>query len=59
MAGAMKEFFDLDLLRRIGKDQWSAFYAALICAGSDGENAARQIVRIATGWRDCGLSRRR
>ena len=23
----------------------------LICAGSDGENAARQIQRIATGWR--------
>jgi hypothetical protein len=23
----------------------------LICAGSDGENAARQIGRIATGWR--------
>ena len=26
-------------------------YATLICAGSDGENAARQITRIATGWR--------
>jgi hypothetical protein len=26
-------------------------YASLICAGSDGENAARQIARIATGWR--------
>ena len=26
-------------------------YATLICAGSDGENAARQIARIATGWR--------
>jgi len=23
----------------------------LICAGSDGENAARQAARIATGWR--------
>jgi hypothetical protein len=23
----------------------------MICAGSDGENAARQIARIATGWR--------
>jgi hypothetical protein len=23
----------------------------LICAGSDGTNAARQIARIATGWR--------
>jgi hypothetical protein len=26
-------------------------YAILICAGSDGQNAARQIERIATGWR--------
>ena len=26
-------------------------YAVLICAGSDGTNAARQIERIATGWR--------
>jgi hypothetical protein len=26
-------------------------YATLICAGSDGESAARQIARIATGWR--------
>ncbi|MGA9410808.1 MAG: flavodoxin family protein, partial [Roseobacter sp.] len=26
-------------------------YAQMICAGSDGESAARQIVRIASGWR--------
>jgi hypothetical protein len=26
-------------------------YATMICAGSDGQNAARQIARIATGWR--------
>ena len=26
-------------------------YAVLVCAGSDGRNAARQIERIATGWR--------
>jgi RNase P/RNase MRP subunit p30 len=26
-------------------------YATLICAGSDGSNAARQVERIATGWR--------
>jgi hypothetical protein len=26
-------------------------YAAMICAGSDGSGAARQIARIATGWR--------
>jgi len=50
LAGAMKEFFDrtyYDVLDRItGRP-----YAAMICAGSDGENAARQIARIATGWR--------
>jgi hypothetical protein len=26
-------------------------YACLVCAGSDGHNAARQMERIATGWR--------
>ena len=26
-------------------------YAVLVCAGSDGSNAVRQIDRIATGWR--------
>src|SRR5690242_20217150 len=26
-------------------------YAALVCAGSDGQNAVRQLERIATGWR--------
>jgi len=50
MSGMMKDFFDrtyyavLDLI--IGRP-----YATLICAGSDGENAARQIQRIAAGWR--------
>jgi hypothetical protein len=50
LAGAMKEFFDrtyYDVLDRINGRP----YAAMICAGSDGENAARQIGRIATGWR--------
>jgi NAD(P)H-dependent FMN reductase len=50
LAGAMKEFFDrtyYDLLDRSnGKP-----YAALICAGSDGTNAQRQLERIATGLR--------
>jgi multimeric flavodoxin WrbA len=50
MSGRMKDFFDrtyyavLDRLN--GKP-----YATLICAGSDGRNAAQQIERIATGWR--------
>ena len=26
-------------------------YAQMVCAGSDGENAARQTARIAKGWR--------
>jgi multimeric flavodoxin WrbA len=50
MAGMMKDFFDRTyyaVLERINGRP----YAALICAGSDGENAARQIVRIVTGWR--------
>ena len=50
MAGVMKDFFDRSYyaaLERINARP----YATLICAGSDGENAARQIARIATGWR--------
>ena len=50
MAGVMKDFFDrtyYPVLDRINGRP----YAALICAGSDGENAARQIARIAAGWR--------
>ncbi|MGY9056342.1 MAG: flavodoxin family protein [Alphaproteobacteria bacterium] len=50
VAGVMKDFFDrcyYPVLERIeGRP-----YAQMICAGSDGENAARQIARIATGWR--------
>lgn len=50
MSGVMKDFFDRSyyavLDRLVGRP-----YATMICAGSDGENAARQIQRIATGWR--------
>jgi multimeric flavodoxin WrbA len=49
MSGMMKDFFDRTyyaVLDRIAGRP----YAALICAGSDGANAARQIERIATGW---------
>lgn len=50
ISGLMKDFFDRSyypVLEQInGKP-----YAAMICAGSDGHNAARQIERIATGWR--------
>ena len=50
MSGMMKDFFDRTYYaaheRLNGRP-----YAALICAGSDGQNAARQIERICTGWR--------
>ena len=50
ISGQMKDFFDrcyYPVLDRINGRP----YASLICAGSDGSNAARQIARIATGWR--------
>jgi len=50
MSGMMKEFFDRAYYPVLGRIEGRA-YASLICAGSDGENAARQIARIATGWR--------
>lgn len=50
MSGLLKDFFDrcyyAALERLNGRP-----YASLICAGSDGTNAAQQIARIATGWR--------
>lgn len=50
MAGLMKDFFDRCYYPAL--DQLNGRpYASLICAGSDGHNAARQIERIATGWR--------
>jgi multimeric flavodoxin WrbA len=50
IAGRMKDFFDRCYYPALGCIQGRP-YAAMICAGSDGENAARQIARIATGWR--------
>ena len=50
MAGMMKDFFDRTfyavLDRIIGRP-----YVTLVCAGSDGTNAVRQIDRICTGWK--------
>ncbi len=50
ICGVVKHFFDRTyyaaLDRIVGRP-----YAAMICAGSDGTNAARQVERIATGWR--------
>lgn len=50
MSGLMKDFFDRTYYAALDRIQGRP-YAILICAGSDGENAARQIARIATGWR--------
>jgi multimeric flavodoxin WrbA len=50
MSGIMKDFFDRCYYPVLEKLNGRG-YAALICAGSEGENAARQIARIATGWR--------
>jgi multimeric flavodoxin WrbA len=50
LAGLMKDFFDRTYYAALERINGRP-YAALICAGSDGHNAARQIARIATGWR--------
>jgi multimeric flavodoxin WrbA len=50
MAGVMKDFFDRAYYPALDQIQGRP-YATMICAGSDGEGAARQIARIATGWR--------
>jgi flavodoxin len=50
MAGLMKDFFDRCYYPMLGQIEGRA-YAVMICAGTDGEGAARQIARIATGWR--------
>jgi multimeric flavodoxin WrbA len=50
LSGEMKAFFDRAYYAVLDRIQGRA-YAAMICAGSDGTNAARQIARIATGWR--------
>jgi len=50
MAGMMKDFFDRTYYAALGHIAGRP-YAALVCAGSDGANAVRQIERICTGWR--------
>ncbi|MBI4195061.1 MAG: NAD(P)H-dependent oxidoreductase [Betaproteobacteria bacterium] len=50
ISGMMKDFFDrtyYTVLEHIAGRP----YATLVCAGSDGRNAVRQIERICTGWR--------
>ena len=50
VSGLMKDFFDRTYYPALDRINGRP-YAILICAGSDGQNAARQIARIATGWR--------
>ncbi len=50
IAGLMKDFFDRCYYPALDRIQGRP-YAVLVCAGSDGSNAVRQVERIATGWR--------
>ena len=50
MSGVMKDFFDRTYYAALDRIEGRP-YATLVCAGSDGENAVRQIERICTGWR--------
>ncbi len=50
VSGLMKDFFDRCYYPALDRLNGRP-YATLVCAGSDGSNAARQIERIATGWR--------
>jgi multimeric flavodoxin WrbA len=50
MSGLMKDFFDRTYYAALNRVNGRP-YLAMICAGSDGQNAARQLERIALGWR--------
>lgn len=50
ITGIMKDFFDRCYYPVLGRIEGRP-YAQMVCAGSDGENAARQTARIAQGWR--------
>ena len=50
IAGLMKDFFDRTYYAALGRIE-GRVYGLMVCAGSDGSNAVRQVARIATGWR--------
>jgi multimeric flavodoxin WrbA len=50
ISGLMKDFFDRCYYAALDRINAKP-YVAVVCAGSDGQNAARQMERIATGWR--------
>jgi multimeric flavodoxin WrbA len=50
ISGVMKDFFDRTYYAALDRIAGRP-YATLVCAGSDGQNAVRQIERICNGWR--------
>lgn len=50
LSGRIKDLFDRSYYPLLGRTEGLAF-ASVICAGSDGEGAQRQLDRIATGLR--------
>lgn len=50
LSGAMKDFLDRCYYPVLARAEGRP-YAQMIAAGSDGAGAARQLARIATGWR--------
>ena len=50
LSGRMKYFFDRTYYGVLDRIEGRP-YAHLVCAGSDGANAVRQVERIAAGWR--------
>lgn len=50
LAGPMKSFFDRTYYPLLGRLEGLP-YAAMVCAGTDGTGALRQIERIGNGWR--------
>lgn len=50
ISGQLKDFFDRCYYAALDRINGRP-YATMVCAGSDGQNAVRQIARIATGWR--------
>ena len=50
IAGLMKDFFDRSYYGVLDRIAGRA-YGLMVCAGSDGHNAVRQVERICTGWR--------
>ena len=50
IAGPMKDFFDRCYYAVLGRIEGRP-HALMVCAGSDGSSAVRQMARIATGWR--------